>query len=479
MIGLPIALLGLTTLALAQRRLSPQTNTFNSDYELDADVAAASNFTDDDINNIQIAVRFEQTNWATGSVLNDSFYTDLPANAKTAPAGTVFKVEEITPVGSYTIAPTLSLSRMVYQSKSLQGNLVPVSAYILWPYHPLNGAKKAPLVSWGHGSSGFLPECAPSHIRNLWYQFSGPYELALAGYAVVATDYAGLGVAKDANGKRIVHETTSAPAQGQDLLYAAQAAHSAFSSKLTKDFVVMGHSQGGAAAWGAAQQQLKLKVPGYKGAISVSPPARPVDIVRGTTAANVLSAEAFLKLYPDLDIEDILTPQGERVLNVLKETQGCQSTIAEVVQAFFKQDQTLAWGNPSFESNPRLLEWEKLVNLGGKDFKGPMLVIQGDNDFTTPEPLTTKAVQETCKKFPKKQLEYVKAKSVGHVPAMYASRQIWMDWLENCFNGKGCKSEKGKCSTSELGNDAPRPLNSYTGDLNYFLSPALEAYQVA
>lgn len=479
MVSVRLVILGLATLGEAQRRLTPQTNTFNSDYELPEDVASLANFDDDDVNNINIAVRFEQTNWATGSVLSDPFYTDLPSKAKTAPAGTILKVEEVTDVGNYTIAPGLSLSRIVYQSKSLKGKLVPVSAYILWPYQPRTGAKKVPLVAWGHGFAGFVPECAPSHIRNLWYQFSGPYELALSGYAVVGTDYAGLGVLKDVTGKTIYHETSSNPAAGQDLLYAAQAAHSAFSDKLTKEFVVMGHSQGGGAAWGAAQQQVKLKVPGYKGAIALSPIARPVDQVRGTTFTNVFFADAILDQFPNLEREDVLTSEGEKVLKVIKETQGCQSTVTEVVQAFAKQDPTLPWGNPDLETNPSLLEWEKTINVGGKDFKGPLLVIQGDADFVTPEPLTTKAVQETCKKYPKKRLEYVKAQSIGHIPVMYASRHVWLEWLDECFSGKGCKDDKGKCTTSTIGDKAPRPLDSYTGDLNYFLSPALEGYQVA
>lgn len=479
MVAVQLMLLGAASLAFAQRRLAPQTNTFNSNYELPDDIIEEADFDDDDVNNIQVTVRFEQTNWATGSVFSDPFYTSLPSKAKTAPAGTLLKVEETTPVGNYTVAPTLSLSRIVYQSKNLRGDLVPVSGYILWPYEPRNGAKKAPLVTWGHGTSGFLPECAPSHIRNLWYQFSGPFELALSGYAVVATDYAGLGVSKNADGDTIWHEVSASPAAGQDLLYAAQAAYAAFPDKLTRDFVAMGHSQGGGAAWGAAQQQLKLKVPGYKGAIALSPVTRPVEMVRGLTYTNVLLAESFLQLYPDMDISEILTPEGEIVLDVLKETQACQSTLTEVVQAFVKQDPTLPWGNPDFENNPNLLEWERQINLGGKDFKGPMLVVEGFNDAIVPEPLTTRVVQETCKKVPKKSLEYVRAKGVGHVPLMYASRQVWLGWLDDCFFGKGCKSEKGKCEFSTIGENTPRPLDTYTGDLSYFLSPALEAYQVA
>jgi predicted alpha/beta hydrolase len=127
----------------------------------------------------------------------------------------------------------------------LNASAVPASAYILWPWHAKSFANitGVPVVGWGHGTSGIHGECAPSHIRNLWYQYSAPYILALQGYAVVAPDYVGSGVNKTAEGTYVPHEYLANPAGANDVVFAVEAAQKAF-PELSKEFVTMGHSQG-------------------------------------------------------------------------------------------------------------------------------------------------------------------------------------------------------------------------------------------
>ena len=67
------------------------------------------------------------------------------------------------------------------QAESLNGTLSPASAYILWPYTPRVVVDGFPVICWAHGTGGGFGECAPSHVRNLWYQFTAPYTLALQG----------------------------------------------------------------------------------------------------------------------------------------------------------------------------------------------------------------------------------------------------------------------------------------------------------
>ncbi|KAF1913358.1 hypothetical protein BDU57DRAFT_522238 [Ampelomyces quisqualis] len=62
------------------------------------------------------------------------------------------------------------------------------SAYILRPWraktpHRSSSINKAgvPVVGWAHAPSGVHGESALSHIQNLWYQYSAPYVLAVAG----------------------------------------------------------------------------------------------------------------------------------------------------------------------------------------------------------------------------------------------------------------------------------------------------------
>ena len=139
------------------------------------------------------------------------------------------------------------MSRTMFQSKTLLGYLVPVSAYILWAYTPRTLADGDPVVAWAYGTSRTAADCAPSHLKNVWQHFLAPYQSARQSYVVVAADYAGLGAERTGLGKAITHEYQSGPSQVNDVLYSVQAARSTF-PQLSKNFVIRGHSQGGGAA---------------------------------------------------------------------------------------------------------------------------------------------------------------------------------------------------------------------------------------
>lgn len=151
------------------------------------------------------ALQFEQSNWSNGSVSDDPFYT-VSDDAAEAPPGTLLKVEEDVDTSTYTLPPATALSRFVYQSENLNGSRVPVSAYVLWPYSPRAQSDGFPIAAWAHGTSGVTANAAPSYHKNLWQHFLAPYQLALQGYVVVATDYAGLGIKEDASKRPIIHE---------------------------------------------------------------------------------------------------------------------------------------------------------------------------------------------------------------------------------------------------------------------------------
>lgn len=495
-----LLLLALAALASAQRPLRPQPNTFNSTFALTPAQAAAANLSAAAAADVDVAARFERSNWAGGSVRDDPFYTALPADASAAAPGAVLKVEARTDTARYTVAPALALSRIVYQSLTLNGSRVPVSAYVLWPYRARRhggdagraaGPAPAPLVSWGHGTAGVHAECAPSHTRSLGYQFSAPYALALAGYAVVGTDYAGLGVPCLPDGGAITHQYVASPAAGNDLLYAAQAAQAAFPGRLSREFVVMGHSQGGGAAWAAAQQQLAARVPGYLGAVAVSPVTNAVALgaALGSSLGLLQTARAITSVFGELSLTDILTPAGVAAVGLLDEIQGCNSVFSTLLGGLLAADPRRALTRDDFVASPYAGRFENLTVAGGKDFAGPMLVLHGTADRNIPEALTAKYVNETCAAFPRREIRYVKARAVGHVPALYATQQIWLDWLDERFSrgschgtptdGEHCRERRGGCSVQEIGGDAPQPLDHYQGDLNYFLEYSLDDYQVA
>lgn len=254
------------------------------------------------------SLNFERYLWATGSVLDDPFY-QVDEAAASVPAGTLIKVEKYTNSALYSLPPATALSRLIYQSKNFNGTLVPVSAYVLWPYNPRSAADGFQVVAFSHGTSGIAHEGAPSHFKDLWQHYLAPFNLALQGYVVVATDYAGLGVSKDAHGTPIVHEYVANPSHANDVFYSVQAAQSAF-PELSKSFVVLGHSQGGGSAWAAAQRQALNPVPGYLGAVAVSPVTTMIDerMARSTLSAfGFLIAPGIENIFPGFNRAEILT----------------------------------------------------------------------------------------------------------------------------------------------------------------------------
>ena len=165
-----------------------------------------------------------------------SFYT-VPSNfSSSLPAGSLLRVEEATNLSTFAVPSGLTMSRIVYTTMDHNGTILPTSAYILWPYAPLASAgmkkNQFPMVGWTHGTSGFFKNCAPSNYRNLQYEFMAPFLVALQGMAVVAPDYAGLGIDRLPNGQHIGHNWIDAPAQATDLANAIIAARKAFPAQL-------------------------------------------------------------------------------------------------------------------------------------------------------------------------------------------------------------------------------------------------------
>lgn len=190
---LPLLVVQLCTAQDSQVAVAePQNTTFNATYgqinptQAEARIARA-NFSEELSAAVLVATNFERSNWAGSSTQLDPFYNDIPSNASTAPAGSVIKVEQYTNTSLYTVAPNVALSRFLFMTENLNGTAIPASAFVLWPWMPrqFKNISGLPVVVWGHGTSGWSGECAPSHIRNLGYQYSAPFALALQGYASI------------------------------------------------------------------------------------------------------------------------------------------------------------------------------------------------------------------------------------------------------------------------------------------------------
>lgn len=468
-----LALLNLTHLIRAQSASTPYPNILNSSATITANQRKQAGIDSRIAANVAVALEFEQSNWANGSVNDDGFYR-VPLDAADAPAGALLKLQRNANTSAYTVPPNTAISRFMFQTKTLNGSTVPASAYILWPFMPRTQPNEGgyPVIGWAHGTSGGFANCAPSHIRNLWYQFTTPYTLVLQGYVVVAPDYAGLGVDEDAQHRAVLHQYLANPSHANDLFYSVQAAQSAF-KVLSKQFVVMGHSQGGGAAWGAAQRQALIPVDGYLGSVAGSPITNLVDSVgAGVTSppassATALIARALTSIFPEFDLSSILTPTGLKRLTLLSEIQGCNSVASEL---FSGSDTVRA----DWSQNFYVKRYQNLTGNGGQPIAGPLLVIQGEADQAVPFPITSRAINRTCELHSNSQLEYSTFAEVTHVPVMYASQRIWLKWIEDRFEGvtapEGCRTNHYSSAI---------PYQYYQKEANWFIEFATAPYQTA
>jgi len=435
-----------------------QPTSIHHQYRRDTTMASSSNVT---IN----AHNFELSYRARPSVTQDPFYT-APKDATDVIPGTLLKVERETNTSLYTLAPNLSLSRFMYQSRTSNGTFVPVSAYVLWPYIARDFGDGLPVIVWAHGTSGTNDECAPSNIQNLWHHFQAPYQLALLGYVVVATDYAGLGVGADASGKSIVHEYLNGLAQANDVAYSIPAAQKAF-PELSKRFVVIGSSEGGLAAWGFAEKLVSEPMDGHLGTIALSPVTRVLNLPATGAIVPLLilmMAPSLIANFPDFKPEQIFTPEGQQSLDTYVALKGCNTVLYNIQSANILKH---GWQN-----NTSVQNYQKIAAVGGKRISGPMLVIQGGVDPIVYPQSVTDAVNETVKADPSAKIEYHLLPNVSHAPAMYAGLQIYLDWVAARFSGQLVKPGFSRFDPQPV-----RPAAAQQLEANWFIQIETEPWQ--
>ncbi|KAM5345671.1 hypothetical protein ACJ41O_011532 [Fusarium nematophilum] len=389
--------LSLLTLAAAQLPAAEVFRTdFNSSFKLTPSQIEAAQLDDALAESVQNVVNFERSQLAFGGPTEDAFYALPPLNNETNPLqpGQILKVEPFTDPTNFSIPANTALSRIIYTTTNSNGTLIPASGFILWPFTPrklgdnsknTNAPGKAPVVIWTHGTSGFFASQAPSAHRGLWYDHSAPFTLAEAGYAVFAPDFAGLGVSTSWDGSEIPHQYHASLTTAHDTLYGFRAALEAFPEKLSQDFVVMGHSQGGGVAWAVAealakeQDEFEDLSSGYKGSIAASPTTK---VFSGPAPFILPSVGQMLQsIFPTFRLEDWLTPLGVARTKLEREIQGGVGVFQQLFLGadVFKPEYNETWYVDAFS---------KLGDAGRKDFKGPLLVVQGTEDSYVPYDVT-------------------------------------------------------------------------------------------
>jgi fermentation-respiration switch protein FrsA (DUF1100 family) len=185
---------------------------------------------------------------------------------------------------------------VLYSSRTPQGAKDAVSGSVSVPKGkaPKGGW---PVITWAHGTTGVADACAPSRnnasspaTAYISYIYPDLNAWLRAGYAVVQTDYQGLGTP----GK---HPYLVGEAEGRSVLDIVTAAQQ-LDPKISKRFLISGHSQGGQSALFAAGEAAswvpKLKL---RGTVAFAPASHILDqnaLLPALTSPSGLTALATL-----------------------------------------------------------------------------------------------------------------------------------------------------------------------------------------
>lgn len=195
--------------------------------------------------------------------------------------------------------------RILFRSTDLNGTPVVNSGLLVVPDRPAPPGGRT-IVSWGHPTTGSAEQCAPSRFFDPYVWVEGLTDLLARGYAVVYTDYTGMGV--PGPDSYLIGDT-----EGRNVLDAARAAREVLGAEASDRVVLWGHSQGGQAVLFAAQLAATYAPDLDVRAAAVAAPATDLaslmraDIgdVSGVSIASY-AFTAFAEVY-DQPLQSILT----------------------------------------------------------------------------------------------------------------------------------------------------------------------------
>jgi len=291
-----------------------------------------------------------------------------------------------------------------------------------------------PVIAWAHGTTGVGVGCAPSLLADPFTAGAMPdLDAALdAGWAIVATDYVGLGA--DAPHPYLVGE-----AEGRSVLDAVRAARQLAEASLGAQTAVWGHSQGGGAAlWAgglAASYAPDLDVVG----VAAMAPAANLPALMGLASTNAFASilggfllTGFAATYPEVRFDDYVRPQARIVVEAMAGRCFTDPSTLVSVLAAVAADQPVWSRDPS--TGP--LAERIAENVPTLPIAAPVLLAQGLAD-----PLITPASQDQyvaqrCEAG--QHIDYRRYPGLDHMGLVTGDSPLLtqlMDWTEARFAG--------------------------------------------
>lgn len=346
------------------------------------------------------------------------FY-DVPQPLPAGKPGDLIRSESF---DDYDLPLSVNVVRILYHSRSASGQDVAASGVLLFPAEKKAPSGGWPVIAWAHGITGVARACAPSLRRNLGH---GPFLSMYVnlGYAVVATDYTGLGT-------NFRNAFLDAPSNAIDVIASILAARQAL-PQIGSRWIVMGAAEGGLAAIAVAQKENEIRDSGYLGAIVVSDVASAKDMLAPQPSSSIkLASLAYgtKTVYSDFQPSAVLTEKGMALYHTIQQTCSDMGSVSEpsVTESV----------KPSWDQHKLLLRYLGRSTPAVSQTYAPVLMISSDH-----APSTSDAITPMCRLGDQVQWLHYPDVDPGRVIGDSVRDQI--AWIEARFAGRNARGTCG------------------------------------
>ncbi|MGE3876927.1 MAG: lipase family protein [Parvibaculaceae bacterium] len=365
----------------------------------------------------------------------------LPSGTRASPHGdfyTVTSADLSGPPGSLIRYAPISLMsiyrakayRILYRSTDLAGKPIAVSGVAVISTYPAPAGGR-PVVAWAHPTSGVSRHCAPSMRANPLDSIAGVKDMIPYGYAVVATDYPGLGV-------QGVVPYLIGKGEAVAVLDSVRALGQMQEAQASRRYVIWGYSQGGHAALFAAGLA-RSHAPDFKlaGVAAIAPPtalAEMLDDDIGTVAGRILAAMALRSWNRvlGLPLGDLLTGDAEAVVNLIDSH--CVDNIGGQLDALGAEEKL---GNKFLKVDPANdPPWSRAMtenSVGAHMLDMPVFIAQGLHDEIVAPAITKAFVGKLCAA--RTPVYYLEIPDADHGMSKPKGAPTAVTWIASAFAG--------------------------------------------
>ncbi|WP_084215708.1 lipase family protein [Pseudonocardia spinosispora] len=359
----------------------------------------------------------------------DSFYRP-PSDLDRGEPGDLIR-SRVSHVRASVLPAPVRAWQVLYRSTSARDESNAVSGTVMVPGTPWLGSGPRPIVTYTIGTHGLGDQCAPSYqlASGTDVEFTLMSQALAAGWAVVVTDYEGLGTPGN-------HTYVVQRSEGRAALDIVRAATELRDAGLSRNAPVgiWGYSQGGGAAASAAEQAedyaSDLKVVGVaEGGVPADLRAVGRNLDNKPSFGLLAAAAAGIDAgYPDLDIyHDLLNDKGRKLIDRVRTE--CTEELAgegtHRLNEFTTVDDPLDY--------PPLVRKLEVNRIGAQAPRVPVRLYQAGADELIPVDVAHKLRDEYCGRGVR--VQYTEIPAANHVAGALSGGPGSVAWLAERFAG--------------------------------------------